>query len=437
MNAANEPILVIGSGTLMESVRAAVDPLPVRHFTPALEGVWRAGQERFSAIIVGAHGSKTLPAVRALRAIAPHARILVACAAVEEPVAIQSLNEGADEYILEPIDAEELRARLAASRTKKSSQPSSPTDASPETAKPCPAEVQSLGEILRNLDEGTHAVLNRLAMLVQQAFGSAGVAIELDDLRFQNCEAAEIVVELPIERNGQRVGRVGLARRLSGPFDGAVAGRLAEYAALADVVMAQARDREQWRELAWTDDLSGLRNRRYFDRAFDDLLRRAGDEHLRCTVFLFDIDDFKRYNGLFGHQTGDALIRELATLLRHCTRQADIVARYGGDEFAVVFWDSEKRRLPDSDHPREPLALAERFCKTIAEHEFRCLGDHAPGPVTISGGLASFPWSGTTRQELLDRADAALREAKKQGKNRIHLAGSENPPASTVTTADT
>lgn len=436
MTAANEPILVIGSATLLESVRAAVDPSPVRHFTPALEGVWRAGQERFSAIILGAHGSKTLPAVRALRAIAPQARILVACTAVEEPVAVHSLKEGADNYILEPIDAEELRHQLAASRSELSEAPSQP-ETQPDNTKPSPAEVQSLGEILRKLDEGPHAALNRLAGLVQRVFGAAGVAIELDDLSFRNCETAEIVVEQPIDRNGQRVGRLGLARRLSGPFDAAVTERLAEYAALADVVIAQARDREQWRELAWTDDLSGLRNRRYFDRAFDDLLRRAGDEHLRCTVFLFDIDDFKRYNGLFGHQTGDALIRELATLLRHCTRQADIVARYGGDEFAVVFWDSEKRRLPDSDHPREPLALAERFCKTIAEHAFRCLGDHAPGPVTISGGLASFPWSGTTRQDLLDRADAALREAKKQGKNRIHLAGAETSPAAGVAPVDT
>lgn len=436
MTSANEPILVIGSATLLESVRAAVDSARVQHFTPALEGVWRAGQEKFDIIILAANGSKTLPAVRALRAIAPDSRILVACAPVEEPVALRSLEEGADDYLLEPIESDELRRCLNKPRTSSAATPQA-VNAPQQHDTPAEHEIVSLGEILRNLDGGPLAAINRFGPLVQQAFGAAGVVIEVEDLLYQNCEAADIVVEQPIERAGERVGRVGLARRLSGPYDGAVATRLSEYAALAEIVLAQAREREVWRELAWTDDLSGLRNRRYFDRAFDELLRRAADEHLRCTVFLFDIDDFKRYNGLFGHQTGDALIRELATLLRHCTRQADIVARYGGDEFAVVFWDSEKRRLPDSDHPREPLALAERFCKTIAEHGFKCLGGNAPGPVTISGGLASFPWSGTTRQELLDRADAALREAKNLGKNRIHLAGTDKPPVPDTASATT
>ena len=109
-----------------------------------------------------------------------------------------------------------------------------------------------------------------------------------------------------------------------------------------------------------------------------------------------------------------------------------MVVRYGGDEFAVVFWDAEEQRVPGSEHPREPMALATRFCSAIAQHSFECLGSDAPGPVTISGGLACFPRHGTAREQLLAAADEALLSAKRTGKNRIHLAGrtEAQPPPS-------
>ena len=109
--------------------------------------------------------------------------------------------------------------------------------------------------------------------------------------------------------------------------------------------------------------------------------------------------------------------------IRSELRPGDFAARRSIDEFAVALWDAEKRRQPDSEHPHDPLELAERFCRTIAGHDFKCLGDTAPGPVTVSGGLASFPWHGMTREALMSCADAALREAKRSGKNHIKLAG--------------
>ena len=89
----------------------------------------------------------------------------------------------------------------------------------------------------------------------------------------------------------------------------------------------------------------------------------------------------------------------------------------------MVFWDAEKQRVPGSAHPQEPIELATRFCKAIAQHDFQCLGSDAPGPVTISGGLACFPWNGKTRAQLMCAADDALLTAKRTGKNQIHLAG--------------
>jgi two-component system cell cycle response regulator len=200
---------------------------------------------------------------------------------------------------------------------------------------------------------------------------------------------------------------------------------LADYARLIEAVVAQAREQAHWQDLAWRDDLSGLRNRRYFDATLDELLAQANQQRRRVTVILFDIDDFKSYNDAYGHETGDALIREVALLLTRCSRESDVVARYGGDEFAIVMWDSEQPRVPGSQHPRDALDVAERFQTVIREHEFKCVGPGAPGPVTLSGGLACFPWDGKTRAEIVRAADAALLAAKRNGKDHIELAARE------------
>ncbi len=86
-------------------------------------------------------------------------------------------------------------------------------------------------------------------------------------------------------------------------------------------------------------------------------------------------------------------------------------------------------RVAGSQHPTDTLQLAERFCSAIRSHQFECLGPAAPGPVTISGGLASFPWDGKTADELMKSADDALIETKRRGKNGITLAGDQSVDA--------
>ena len=198
--------------------------------------------------------------------------------------------------------------------------------------------------------------------------------------------------------------------------------------------------------LATEDDLTGLKNRRYIWEFSRQIMEHVRKGNGRVTLLVFDIDDFKHYNDVYGHCAGDEVLKQAAVLMRRCCRGHDVVGRIGGDEFAVVFWDSTlgrltaepqskplgapaegtERRSARADHPKEAIFIAKRFVRELEKSEFSALGELGPegkGILTISGGLASFPRDGSTIQELFQQADRALLEAKRSGKNRIYLVG--------------
>jgi len=184
--------------------------------------------------------------------------------------------------------------------------------------------------------------------------------------------------------------------------------------------------------LATTDDLTGLKNRRYLQEFARQILDRARRTTGRVTILVFDIDNFKHYNDEYGHQTGDEILRQAAILVRRCCRPHDVVGRIGGDEFAVVFWDdphsaagdvAKERRSATAEHPTEAISVAKRFQQALGNADLHLLGPQGEGVLTISGGLASFPRDGSTVEQLFERADHALLEAKRSGKNRIYLVG--------------
>jgi diguanylate cyclase (GGDEF)-like protein len=184
--------------------------------------------------------------------------------------------------------------------------------------------------------------------------------------------------------------------------------------------------------LATTDDLTGLKNRRYIWEFTRQILDRARESGGQVTLLVFDIDNFKHYNDVYGHPTGDEILRQAAILMKRCCRPHDVVGRIGGDEFAVIFWDDPhrggargvpERRSKDSDHPTEAIFIAKRFQKAFGHSELHLLGPTAEGVLTISGGLASFPRDGQAVDDLFARADAALLDAKRSGKNRLYLVG--------------
>jgi diguanylate cyclase (GGDEF)-like protein len=173
------------------------------------------------------------------------------------------------------------------------------------------------------------------------------------------------------------------------------------------------------RRAAFTDPLTGAWNRRYFERFLAAAISNARSKRLHATVLLFDIDNFKRYNDEFGHDAGDEILVEAVRLMRSVIRPSDRVCRIGGDEFAVVFHDPEGPRVQGSSNSVSVVELANRFQRQIIEHKFPKLSSLARGTLTISGGMAAFPWDGTTTTDLLARADQLARESKQAGKNFI------------------
>ena len=189
---------------------------------------------------------------------------------------------------------------------------------------------------------------------------------------------------------------------------------------------------EQLEKLATEDELTGLKNRRYMWEFSKQIIERARKENGQVTLLMFDIDNFKHYNDVYGHSAGDKILKQAAILMKRCCRDHDVVGRIGGDEFVVIFWDDPRRKSVEeeterrsaaAEHPKEAIFIAKRFRGELNKTEFHLLGPGGDGVLTISGGLASFPRDGSTMEELLQQADEALLEAKHSGKNRIYLVG--------------
>jgi diguanylate cyclase (GGDEF)-like protein len=146
------------------------------------------------------------------------------------------------------------------------------------------------------------------------------------------------------------------------------------------------------------------------------------------SVFLFDLDNFKNYNDTNGHGAGDKLLQQLAKLVGENTRQSDLVGRVGGEEFLVIFTDTDKSQA---------LALAETIRSTISSYEFPYAERQPLGFISISGGVASFSEDSLDSVKLLRLADEALYRAKAAGRNRVlavdqHYIGGEAVEPETV-----
>jgi len=180
-------------------------------------------------------------------------------------------------------------------------------------------------------------------------------------------------------------------------------------AAVLDIRVKRAIEYAQTKRLANTDGLTGLYNRRSFQERLQQEVDRANRYHRPLSLIMIDIDHFKTYNDTHGHLQGDNILVEVAKTLQRLSRTSDIVARYGREEFAFI--------LPETDS-----ANAEALGKRLQEQVEGChfLGEaHLPGQtLTISVGIASYT-PPDTKEALLEAADMALYQAKREGRNRV------------------
>ncbi len=155
---------------------------------------------------------------------------------------------------------------------------------------------------------------------------------------------------------------------------------------------------------AITDGLTGLYNHRYLHERLDEELARARQDGQTVSLLFVDLDQFKSFNDSLGHKTGDEALCRVARAIEKSTRRIDLAARYGGDEFVVALLGSDAQAA---------VAVAERLRETIADDT------SSHDPVTVSIGTATFPTDADSKAELLEKADAAMYEAKRAGRDRV------------------
>ncbi|MCO6385820.1 PleD family two-component system response regulator [Aliihoeflea sp. 40Bstr573] len=163
-------------------------------------------------------------------------------------------------------------------------------------------------------------------------------------------------------------------------------------------------------EMAVTDGLTGLHNRRYLDSHLASLAAKARSRGKPLSVLITDIDRFKSINDTHGHDVGDDILREFAMRLRHSVRGFDLACRYGGEEFVIV--------MPDTE-PVLAEKVAERIREQIARNPFTVEEGGKTLEVTISVGVASLKGEPDTVTDMMKRADVALYQAKNAGRNRV------------------
>ena len=178
----------------------------------------------------------------------------------------------------------------------------------------------------------------------------------------------------------------------------------------ASISIANARFHAEIERLAVTDGLTGLFNHRHFQERLAHEFNRLGRFSAPVSLLLIDIDYFKKINDTYGHPVGDLVLKRVANIIRKTVRNIDIPARYGGEEFAVVLVGTDEKGA---------VNMGERLRKTVMDTKFE--SDKNTFSVTVSIGISTYEGEATKKEELVDKADKALYQAKGNGRNRSVL----------------
>ncbi|HXZ32991.1 MAG TPA: diguanylate cyclase [Terriglobales bacterium] len=216
-------------------------------------------------------------------------------------------------------------------------------------------------------------------------------------------------MSIPLVSFGQALGVLVLDSAQKSAFNANEAQPLESVADICATAIQNAHYVNRVKQLAYLDGLTGIFNRRFFELRIAEEIERARRFDSGLGVLMIDIDHFKRLNDEFGHLLGDEVLRQVSSIFHQQVRKIDVVCRYGGEEFAILLSQTT---------PQHSLAIADKLRRIVETWQF-------PGvarPVTISAGAANFPEHGSTRDQLVQAADAGLYAAKQAGRNRVCLA---------------
>lgn len=185
---------------------------------------------------------------------------------------------------------------------------------------------------------------------------------------------------------------------------------------IRDPLLVEGDTIRQKESSAYRDELTGLYNRRFFNRALQQQVAEAQRFEQPFSLIMLDIDEFKKYNDVNGHMAGDRALAEVASILATTARTIDHLVRYGGEEFMVILPRTNKQ---------EATVAAERHRQAVEQHHFSGEESIPSGKLTLSAGVASYPHDANNPTDLIHKADMALYSAKRQSRNCVATAGPE------------
>jgi diguanylate cyclase (GGDEF)-like protein len=226
------------------------------------------------------------------------------------------------------------------------------------------------------------------------------------------CEVIVITAFASVE-SAVEVMKFGAYDYISKPFNIDEIRIVVEKALEKRTLLRAAEERDFYKQLSRIDGLTEVYNYRAFYELLHAEVARSKRHDSPLSVLMIDLDDLKAYNDTLGHQAGDTILKEVAWLLKKSLRNCDIVARYGGDEFAVILVETKRRDAIDT---------ASRLGRLVEEISLEQSGIRLHKPLTISIGVASYPTDAQNERELVAKADQALYEAKTAGGNQARAA---------------